>query len=152
MEKYALIRNNTVVEVTDLSDDDVSAAAQAHELVIAVGNLLITPAVGWVLSGNQLVPAPGQQVAIDLHIKSTIKKYQEAASELLRDLYTQNTLLGITNAQSDQMFDDYQDVLLRIREGAWPTALYRLSQKQPAGFVTQSMIDGWATLIQSRMQ
>jgi hypothetical protein len=52
-------------------------------------------------------------------------------------------MAGITTQQSDAMFDDYEDVLTRIREGAFPTAYYRLCQKQPQGFVTQALIDAW---------
>jgi hypothetical protein len=66
-------------------------------------------------------------------------------------MYVANTLAGITAAQSSQMFTDYGDVLHCIREGAWPTALYKLSEKQPEGFVTQEMINSWVTLIQDKL-
>jgi hypothetical protein len=59
--------------------------------------------------------------------------------------------LGITAAQSHAMFVAYSDVLLAIREGAFPTALYALQQKQPDGFVTQEMIDSWIQILQSKM-
>jgi len=68
---------------------------------------------------------------------------------LCLDLYSTNTLSGVTNAQSDQMFAEFQDVLLRIREGAFPTALYRLQQKTPTALVSQPMLDGWIAKLQS---
>lgn len=151
MRKYAVLDDNIVKEVLDLDDDGVSRECSYHQLLIDITDLLIQPQVGWVLTGNQLTPPPGQAVAIKDLIKAKIKYYQDNASDLLRDLYAQNTMLGITVQESDEMFSDYADVLMRIREGAWPTALYRLAQKQPSGFVTQEMLDNWIALIQSRM-
>lgn len=84
-------------------------------------------------------------------IQSRLRYYQAEAGDLIVDLYTQNTLNGITVSESDEMFTAFADVLLRLREGAWPTALYRLHQKQPDGFVTQEMINSWISLIESRM-
>jgi hypothetical protein len=84
-------------------------------------------------------------------ISDRIKYYQAIAPDLIVELYTENTLAGITAQQSDQMFDDFADVLTRLKEGAFPTALYRISLKQPSGFVTQNLIDTWRNKIQSRI-
>lgn len=151
MRNYALLRENIVVETRIMSDEEVLETSRSFQLVVDINDLVIPPQVGWILSGNQLTPAPGQQVALDQLINARIKFYQDQASTLMRDLYTANTLLGITLSQSDAMFDEYADVLIRIREGAWPTALYRLSQKSPSGFVTQEMINNWIARIQARM-
>lgn len=80
-------------------------------------------------------------------VSEVIRQKQEIAPQLLRQLYAENTLAGITTAQSDQLFDEYSDIILRIREGAFPTALYRLQQKQPSGFVTQELLDKWAAIV-----
>jgi hypothetical protein len=151
MRKQACLINNIVVKVQSFSDEECSEQMKNYDMVVDVVDLVITPDIGWILNGNQLVPAPGTEVNLQEMIKSKIKYFQESAPELMRDLYVQNTLLGITTQQSDQMFDDYQDVLLRIREGAWPTAIYRLGQKQPAGFVTQEMINNWSSIIYNKM-
>lgn len=84
-------------------------------------------------------------------VSERIKQYQTIAPQLLVELYTENTLAGITTAQSDQMFDDFQDVLVRIKEGAFPTAIHRLNNKTPNGFVTQDLIDSWKAKVQSYM-
>lgn len=151
MRKHAILDNNTVVEIMNLDDELYQKEASYHQLIIDIEDLLIQPDIGWVLSGNQLVPGPGQALTLGDMIKAKIKSYQEQAPGLLRDMYVQNTLLGITLEQSNSMFNDYQDVLIRIREGAWPTALYCLNQKVPSGFVTQEMIDGWKALLTSRL-
>lgn len=151
MRKHAIINDNTVVEIKSIVEAEFFELAKRHQLILDVQDLVIQPEVGWVLVGNQLQPPASQMVDLPRMIKARIKYYQDNASELLRDLYAENTMLGITVEQSDQMFEDFTDVLIRIREGAWPTALYRLSQKQPSGFVTQQMIDRWLALIASRM-
>jgi hypothetical protein len=152
MRKFAIINNFTVTEIKYLDEDGYRLAASKYELVVDIEDLLVQPDVGWVLQGNHLVPPPGYGTDLASIINARIKHYQEKAPEMLRNLYTANTLLGITVQQSDAMFDDYQDVLIRIREGAWPTALYRLSQKQPSGFVTQEMINNWISVLQSGIQ
>lgn len=151
MRKYAVLDNNEVCEILDLDDAGYIHEASYHQLIIDIQDLVIQPQVGWVLTGNQLTPPIGQVIALKDLVKAKIKQYQEGANELLRELYATNTLLGITVQESDSMFEDYKDVLIRIREGAWPTAIYRLQQKSPAGFVTQDMIDNWIAMIQSRM-
>jgi len=148
MRKYAVVDDNTVVEVLNLDEDGYKHEASYHQLIIDIEDLLIQPTVGWKFVVNQLTPPPAAPVDLPTLIKAKIKSYQDKAPTILRDMYTANTLLGITIQQSDAMFADYQDVLIRLREGAWPTALYRLQQKTPSGFVTQPMIDNWIAVIQ----
>ena len=76
-------------------------------------------------------------------VSGKLKEYQSKSDELITSLLTENTLAGITTAQSDEMFDNFVDVLIRLRNGAFPTAIYRLSQKTPVGFATQQVIDRW---------
>ncbi len=151
MRKYAILDNNIVTEILDLEDEGYIHEASYRQMLIDIQDLVIPPQVGWILSGNKLIPAPGSELTLKLMIEAKIKYFQDSAPALLRDLYSTNTLLGLTTAQSDQMFDDYFDVLVRIREGAWPTAIYRLSQKAPSGFVTQEMIDNWSAMITNKM-
>jgi len=148
---HAALIGDEVVEVMNLTPEQYQEKIQEYTIILDVEDLLIKPSAGWKLVNNMLQPPPGQPVSLENIIKAKIKQYQDMAPELLRDLYVQNTLLGITTQQSDQMFQDFQDVLIRIREGAWPTALYRLSQKTPSGFVTRPMIDAWYQLIYSKL-
>lgn len=147
MRKHALLQDNIVIEIKTANADDINFSA--YQLVIDVHDLIIPPQVGWILDGNRLIPPPGQQVNIKDIIMSTIEHYQSVAPALLRDLYATNTLLGITAQQSDQIFEEYSDVLIRLTQGAFPTAIYRLQQKEPSGFVTQEMIDEWISKIQA---
>ena len=104
--------------------------------------------IGDIWDGEKFVK-PIKHVDIAQVINNRLESFQNKAPEMLRELYVANTLAGITTAQSDQMFDDFQDVLQRIREGAWPTAVFRLQQKTPQGFVTQELINTWIAKIQA---
>lgn len=88
---------------------------------------------------------------VKILVENKIKQYSYVSDELVASLKADNTLAGITTEQSAQMFDSFGDVLQMLREGAFPTAIYRLSQKTPSGFVTQPMIDGWIKMIQDKL-
>jgi hypothetical protein len=145
MRLHAFLRENVVVKVESI--DEAQYAEQIKDYQ-NIQDLLITPSVGYILSGNQLVPGVGQSVSVKQMIIAKLTNYQAVAPALLKDLYADNTLMGITAAQSDAMFDEYQDVIVRLSQGAFPTAIYRLQQKTPSGFVTQELIDNWIIRIQ----
>lgn len=84
-------------------------------------------------------------------IINRLTKYEKSADQLLKDIKTSNTLAGITLAQSAQMFIDFQHVLMAIREGAFPTAIYLLQNATPSGFVTQPMIDDMIARITAKL-
>jgi len=152
MALFAYLINNEVVKKAELTtDEEFQVAFSEADLLIDITNLIIPPQIGWILSGNTLVPSPGQEVSFVDALKYKLAELQAVAPEILIEMYAQNTILGITTAQADQMFDDFHDVLTRIKEGAWPTALYRLMQKEPMGFVTQEMLDNWIAMLQARI-
>lgn len=90
---------------------------------------------------------PPTVTPISVVVQSKILDYRKTADRLLTELYATNTLAGITVQQSDALFDEFQDVIFRIQQGAFPTALYRLSQKQPSGYATQELLDTWSQKI-----
>lgn len=100
---------------------------------------------------NALQPYAQPPKKINEIVFDAIRDYQKMSSSLLAEIYTANRLAGLTTAQSDKLFDLYGDVILRIREGAFPTALYRLSQKTPQDFVTQELLDSWISKLKSYM-
>ena len=150
MRMYALLRENVVVALQQVADEvEYAEIVKNYQNAVDVEDWLLRPSIGWVLSGGSLVPGPNQVFDIKKYIEGKITQYQSVAGALLIDLYATNTLSGLTSAQSDQMFEDFQDVLLRIREGAFPTAVYRLQNKTPTELVTQQMIDAWVAKIQA---
>jgi hypothetical protein len=152
MSIHACIKGTTVTDLVEvLSESHFRELSGVYSCVIDISEFILKPDIGWTLNGTTFSP-PEHQVP-DLHkmIGDKIRYFQSQAPKLLTDMYIANTLAGISPSQSDQMFDDYSDVLTRIREGAWPTALYRLEQKQPSGFVTQNLIDQWKALLVTSM-
>jgi len=144
---YAKIEEGIVKNVAlASSNNDIFADDPNY---VRIDNLDPMPQIFWKYDGAVFSP-PDAPPVYD-QIFSRIQKYQQTIPALLTDIYTQNTINGITLLQSDQLFDDYEDVIIRLSQGAFPTALYRLSQKTPSGFVTQDMIDGWVQIIKSHM-
>jgi len=142
--RYAIIKENKVYNIiiaeaeflNHLSNEESAVELRESDRV----------EIGYSYDGESFT-APSQSMYNIVFAKITA--FRRAAPNLLTELYTENTLAGLTTAQSDKMFDDYFDVLIRIREGAFPTALYRLSQKSPEGFVTQELLDKWIDKIKS---
>jgi hypothetical protein len=137
MIKYKLATNNKILEFVSLT--------QAQNYALA-NNLSVDSII------QEVVSADNPQDTLEQAINDKIAYFQSIAPQLVRELYVANTIAGITTVQSDQMFDDYADVLLRIKEGAFPTALFRLDQKAPEGFVTQELIDTWKAKILGYLQ
>jgi hypothetical protein len=149
MKKYALLNNNMVISVQELEDKDFISLISSYQMGVEVTELLICPEIGWILSGNHLVPAGGQQITMKKMVMSKILRNQSIAPALLVDLYATNTLLGMTTAQSNSMFNECSDVILRLQQGAFPTAIYCLQHKAVNDNVTQVMLDNWISLIQA---
>lgn len=84
-------------------------------------------------------------------IEDRIKYYQSVAPDIITEIYAYNTLHGMTKEQSDALFDEMSDVLFRIKEGAFPTAIYRLQSKEPNAVLTLKMINQWIALIEREM-
>lgn len=149
MRKHAFLNDNIVLKVESIDEADYAEQSRGYQLVIDVEDLVILPQAGWILNGNRIVPGVGQAVSVKQMVIAKITFYQSVAPVLLRELYADNTLSGITGAQSDAMFDEYADVVLRLSQGAFPTAVYRLQHKSPSGFVTQELINNWIAKIQA---
>ena len=148
MAIFAVIDSNTVHNIADGDAAFAASISSYHQAVVDVTAVVPRPEIGWSynpLSGTFSPPT----IPLVTLINSKIAAYQAAAPALLRTLYTTNTLAGIATDQSDAMFDQFSDVILRLTQGAFPTALYRLMQKTPSGFVTQPMIDNFVATIQS---
>jgi hypothetical protein len=151
MRKHAFLKENIVVKVESITEEQYIELIREYQNIIDVEDLIVTPSIGYVLSGSMLVPPAGQIVSLKEIIMGKITQYRESAPQLLTELYAENTLAGLTVSQSDALFDSYGDVIFRLKEGAFPSALYRLSQKTPSGFVTQALIDKWHDRIVEKM-
>jgi hypothetical protein len=57
----ALVRNNLVVDVTDLSESQIEIIGNIYQSVIDVSTMSPQPQIGWSWAGSQLVP-PGWRI------------------------------------------------------------------------------------------
>lgn len=57
MRKYAIVHDNVVVEIEQLSDSEVISKANYCQCLIDIEDQIPEPEIGWVLQGNTLVPA-----------------------------------------------------------------------------------------------
>lgn len=116
-----------------------------------IGQLTLDDDASEVDWANALAAYAQPPTPIQVIVVEKIKDYKKTAADLIDSFKADNTLAGITVAQSAEMFDNYGDVLAMLREGALPTAIYRLQQKSPAGFVSQDMIDSWVAKIKAAL-
>lgn len=144
--KYVQINDGIVQNIILLEDESLSHLfSEGYEFFLSIEGIDPEPQIGGVYNGSNFLPP--KDLPIKDKIFNTIRNYQKLSPSLLADIYTVNKLAGISLEQSDKMFDTFADVVLRIREGAFPTALYRLSQKVPEDFVTQELLDAWMSKI-----
>lgn len=80
-----------------------------------------------------------------------LRYYQSISSNILNSLYSLNSVSGITTEQSDAIFSELSDVIIRIREGALDTAIYRLEQKTPSELMPEEILTMWKNKIRSFM-
>lgn len=141
--KWAIVNSGVVVKIVE-GDFPEAYARSSGVIVVDVSDQPCQ--AGWILSGNKVGPINVQALVAD-----RIRLYQEKAPVLLRDLYAANTLSGLTTPESDALCDAFADVILRLREGLWPTAIYRLQHKQPTLIATEARITEWIQLILKEM-
>lgn len=64
MSKHAIVNNNLVTEVRDISDSEYAELSKSNQLLIDIENAIPEPAVGWILVGNKLQMA-GSSLTLD---------------------------------------------------------------------------------------
>lgn len=87
--------------------------------------------------------APTMEVVIG----SKIEQYKKLSDAIIEEIKVSNTMNGITNEESAQLFNEYASIILALKEGAFPTVVYMLEQKTPSGFMTQDRINAVKDLI-----
>jgi hypothetical protein len=148
MGLYAIIDSNVVHNIATGDDAFAASISAYHQVIVAIDVVTPQPRIGWSYdAGTGLFAAP--TIPLSVLIDQKIAGYQAVAPKLLRQIYVTNTLSGITTDQSDAMFDLFDDVIARLMQGAFPTALYRLLTKTPSGFVTQPMLDNFVAAIKT---
>ena len=82
---YAFVNDNEVTSVVSLDDADVQSASSTNQLVIDIHDQSPQPAVGWILSGNQLI-LPNNEMTDDEFDSYQQKSQREYGMLLLTDI------------------------------------------------------------------
>lgn len=80
-----------------------------------------------------------------------ISSYKKECEEFVDEFKAGNTLEGITVQQSAELFAAVHLVLLALKEGALPTAIYLAEQVEPVGFLTQERKDLWISKMKDKL-
>lgn len=81
---YALIRNNNVLEIMELSEEQYHIMIRNYDSIIDISNIDPIPEVGWVLRGNILQPLSLQERAFLQ--QNSQRQFGELLSNKLVDL------------------------------------------------------------------
>lgn len=148
---HAQILNGIVKNIIVTDENTPMDLFEAEcDVIVRIDELESMPNIGWTFDGEEFAPPAGEgPKPIKDVIVDRLKEYKKRGVQLVDELKADNTLAGITLEESAKMIDDFSDVLLMLREGMFPTAIYRLQQKQPQGFVTQEMLNNWIVKIKN---
>jgi len=92
MTLCALVKDNVVVEVKDLTDIEQEYLGRQYQNLIDISSLYPAPTAGWLLQGNTLVPYPGWA--------NTSTKITKLA---YRQRFTMGEMIGIYTAKASNM-------------------------------------------------
>lgn len=95
---YAILKENKVVSVQILEEDEVREISRDHQNVIDVEDIAPQPQVNWVLSGNKLVPPTPIPMTAELLKNTKIKALNVFVQDLANTMIAENILMGITQA------------------------------------------------------
>jgi len=88
---YALVRNEYVLEIKDLTEEEYRVLIKAYDNIIDITNADPVPQIGWILSGNKLIELP---------LKDKLAKQQLEQRQFGADLVTKLIdLVGTKNLE-----------------------------------------------------
>lgn len=135
MRKYALINNNLVVEIKDLSEEQYILLSSQYNLIVDINDMSPQPSVGWILSGNVLISPSGslsQEQQLEL-IVGQYRKFGEELSKQLNDkVGARNLILGKTEAQISSLVNSLISVGILLEKGGLKTARAAMQQMKPS--------------------
>ena len=130
MRKYALLRENVVIAVELLTDEQCVEKSKEYQLVIDVQDMLVTPVAGYILSGNTLIPttqATQVEMEEDLAAKKCLEGSKISNTAIIR-LGALNKIMNKTGTQVSQVLNNMLSVKMLLETGALGTARSIMSQ------------------------
>ena len=95
----ALVQNNLVQAIEDLTNDRIAQIGNSYEAVIDVTDVLPRPAQNWTWNGAVFIPPPGDPANAIILIQNTIVAPAIKFGAALIAMYaSENVAMGITQA------------------------------------------------------
>ena len=130
MTIYKITANNITYEFSTLIEAELFASQNQLDL-----NLIIT---------EERLATSNLHAIID----SILSEKQSQGLNLLREIFVQNTIDGISTAESKDLFRNHMDIIICILVGAFPTAYSMINEIQPSGFMTQERLNSWKSIME----
>jgi len=131
MRTYAIIENNRVVEIQEISDEDIASVASSRSCVIDIEDISPRPAVGWILEGNSL-KLPTDSVNLELFEIDLNDRKSTFGVQLVKDcvnrIGARNKILNKSGAQVSAILTQLLSVKFLLETGALGTARSACSQ------------------------
>lgn len=125
MRRFAVLKNNVIVETVLLEEDEVKVKSSSSEMLIDIEDMLPQPSIGWVLNGNKLEIPSGcsdrERFEIELASRKTdfgIKLSRTAVDRI----GARNKILNKTGEQVATLLNSLISVKLLLETGALGTA------------------------------
>jgi len=131
MQKYAVINNNTVMEILDVDDADYAIIAQHNQMVIDITDMIPLPLVGYVLNGNVLEVPQGRGDREEFEYGLAVKKTDfgiKLARVAVDRIGARNKILNKTGTQVTTLLNILIGVKMLLETGALGTARYNCVQ------------------------
>jgi len=131
MQKYAILNNNTVTEVVELSDEAYCIYIQNNQMVIDITDMSPQPLVGYVLNGNKLEVPQGRGDREEYEYTLAVKKTDfgiKLARVAVDRIGARNKILNKTGQQVTTLLNVLIGVKMLLETGALGTARYSCTQ------------------------
>lgn len=124
MRKYAFLKNNAVVAINSVEDDDIRPMILAWEMVIDVEDIVPAPAVGWLLSGNKLVPPTPPVVDANWIKTNKVVPIKTFVDDLLNTVISENIYMGISQAGKSGAVLNFANKKVDVASAPYPVSLW----------------------------
>lgn len=103
MQKYALLKENIVVEIKDMEENDLLLISSEYSSSIDITSYPYPVSIGFILVGNMLVDTLGNQPSLELTLQYKIKEAREFGEKLRGEVIdrigAKNIILGKSESQ-----------------------------------------------------
>lgn len=145
MKKYALLKDDTVVQIKDLTDEEIFNLTYEYSLIIDVSEYVVIPRVGWLLEANRLVPSSTTGLTPEQMYQDYVSRARVfgrgLGDQLIDRLGARNLILGKTESQISATVQALAPISMLLQTGALVTSKTLITQIKPAYPEYQDIFD-----------